>query len=165
MRAARETRIRIQATDPRVPLDGRNTVWKMVERVLEHLGRTAQVAVHIEKRLPIQGGMGAGSANAAATLVGLERELGLKMPEEVRLRIAAEVGSDVPLFLVGGAVIGRNRGEQVAGVPAVTVDGSGEIACVIALPGMGFRRRRLFGTGMRCCFGKGSSRSSRYAEG
>ena len=141
---ARATRIRLQSNDPRVPLDSRNTVWKMVERALDGMGRTAEVAIHIEKRLPIQGGMGAGSANAAAALVGLERELGLKIPEAARLRMAAAVGSDVPLFLVGGAVFGENRGEEVSGAPPVTVDGGAEIACVIALPGHGVSTPQAF---------------------
>ena len=46
---------------------------------LARLGVTAEVAIHIEKRLPVQGGMGAGSANAAAALLGLERELGVAL--------------------------------------------------------------------------------------
>ncbi len=58
-------------------------------------------------------GWGAGSANAAAALIGLEKELGVALPEAERLEVAAEVGSDVPLFLVGGAVAGTGRGEVV----------------------------------------------------
>ncbi len=83
----------------------------MVERCLARLGVTAVVEIHIEKRLPVQGGMGAGSANAAAALVGLERELGDALPGVERLKLAAEIGSDVPLFLLGGAVLGLGRGE------------------------------------------------------
>src|SRR5262249_11220103 len=60
---------------------------------------------------------GAGSANAAATLIGLERELRARLSAEDRLRIAAEVGSDVPLFLVGGLVLGHGRGEEVYALP------------------------------------------------
>ncbi len=97
-----------------MPLDGRNTAWKMAERTLAVLGIAAEVTIHIEKRLPIQGGLGAGSANAAAALLGLERELGVTLSAEDRLRVAAEVGSDVPLFLVGGAVLGLGRGEDVS---------------------------------------------------
>ena len=141
---ARETRIRIQAIDARVPLDGRNTCWKIVEAALEQQGRTAEVVIHIEKRLPIQGGMGAGSANAAAALLGLERELGLRLSEEARLGIAGQVGSDVPLFLVGGAVLGSNRGEIVQAAPEVTVAGSGEVWCVIALPAHGVSTPQAF---------------------
>ncbi len=66
--------------------------------------------------------MGAGSANAAAALIGLERELGVALAEEERLALAAEVGSDVPLFLVGGAVLGTGRGEIVEAVRGSAAD-------------------------------------------
>ena len=72
---ASTTSISLTSNDPRVPTDNRNTAWKMVSLALEDLGTPAEVTIHIEKRLPIQGGLGAGSANAVAALVGLEREL------------------------------------------------------------------------------------------
>ena len=78
-RPARQTAITISSNDPRVPCDSRNTTWKMVEKTLTSLDICASVRMHIEKNLPIQGGMGAGSANAAAALIALERELGLKL--------------------------------------------------------------------------------------
>jgi 4-diphosphocytidyl-2-C-methyl-D-erythritol kinase len=89
----------------------------MVERCLERLGVAVEVAIHIEKRLPVQGGMGAGSANAAAALLGLERELGVALPGAERLKLAGAIGSDVPLFLLGGAVLGLGRGELVLPMP------------------------------------------------
>ena len=67
--------MRLTSNDGRVPTDNRNTAWKMVELALKMLGQTAEVEIHIEKRLPVQGGLGAGSANAVAALVGLEAEL------------------------------------------------------------------------------------------
>src|ERR1700760_2018852 len=73
---AESTVIQITSNDRRVPRDGRNTAWKMVELALEAWGATAGVEIHIEKHLPVQGGLGAGSANAVAALVGLEKELG-----------------------------------------------------------------------------------------
>ena len=138
-RAAAKTRILLQSNDSRVPTDGRNTAFKMVEKMLARLGMTAEVEIHIQKNLPIQGGMGAGSANAAAALIGLERELGVVCPD--RLEIAAEVGSDVPLFLVGGAVLGTNRGEVVQ---AVEDRDFGGVACVIALPRVGVSTPQAF---------------------
>jgi 4-diphosphocytidyl-2-C-methyl-D-erythritol kinase len=143
-RPALSTRIKLQSNDPRVPLDARNTVWKMVEKTLDLLGRTAEVAIHIDKRLPIQGGMGAGSANAAAALTGLEKELGLRLSLEKRLELAAQVGSDVPLFLVGGAVFGSNRGECVAPAPPIAFERETQIPCVIALPGHGVSTPQAF---------------------
>ncbi len=110
----------------------RNTAWKMVHKTLERLKITANVQIHIEKTLPVQGGMGAGSANAVAATLGLERELGIALPGPARLEIAAEVGSDVPLFLLGGTVLGLGRGEEVYPLPD-----SPPLPCVIALPEIG----------------------------
>lgn len=103
----------LTSNDERVPQDSRNTAWKIVERALERMKVTAAVSIYIEKRLPVQGGMGAGSANAAAALFALEHELGASLPGPERLELAAEIGSDVPLFLLGGSVLGLGRGEQV----------------------------------------------------
>ena len=94
-------------------------------------GRTSprKCTIHIDKRLPVQGGLGAGSANAVAALIGLEKELGIALPAEENLQIAAETGSDVPLFLIGGTVLGQGRGEQVSPLPDLP-----ETYCVLAVP-------------------------------
>ncbi|HEV2279477.1 MAG TPA: 4-(cytidine 5'-diphospho)-2-C-methyl-D-erythritol kinase [Acidobacteriaceae bacterium] len=126
------TAIRLATTDERVPTDSRNTAWKMAERALAAMSVSAEVHIHIEKRLPVQGGIGAGSANAVAALLGLEAELGRRLSDSERFRIAAAVGSDVPLFLVGGAVLGTGRGEQVT-----PFQDFGTVPCVLALPDVG----------------------------
>ncbi|HLJ79196.1 MAG TPA: hypothetical protein VKT75_17380 [Acidobacteriaceae bacterium] len=128
----RETSLSITCNDERVPTDSRNTAWKMAERALAALNIPAEVYIHIEKRLPVQGGIGAGSANAVATLLGLEAELNRSLPDPARFRIAAEVGSDVPLFLIGGTVLGTGRGEQVR-----PLQDFGIVPCVLALPDVG----------------------------
>src|ERR1035441_988266 len=63
-RLAAATRLQLTSNDKRVPTDNRNTAWKMVALALEALGLTAEVEIRIDKRLPVQGGLGAGSANA-----------------------------------------------------------------------------------------------------
>lgn len=131
--------IQITCNDPRVPTDARNTCWKMVELALAELKIHAQVTLHIEKTLPVQGGMGAGSANAAATLIGLERELGVTLPQATRLAVAAKVGSDVPLFLVGGTVLGAGRGEVVTELPDLP-----DLPCVVAVPQIGVSTPQAF---------------------
>jgi 4-diphosphocytidyl-2-C-methyl-D-erythritol kinase len=136
---AGSAKITLTTNHAEVPTDARNTAWKMVERALGRMGVGAEVTIHIEKRLPVQGGMGAGSANAAAALIGLERELGVALPEAERLEIAAEVGSDVPLFLVGGAVMGVGRGEIVSPMRDLPAT-----ACVIAVPEIGVSTPRAF---------------------
>ena len=127
-----ETRIALTTNHPFVPKDERNTAWRMVEGCLTRLGVKAEVEIHIEKQLPVQGGMGAGSANAAAALLGLERELGMALPGVERLKLAAEIGSDVPLFLLGGAVLGLGRGEMVVPMPDLA-----KMWCVVAVPQVG----------------------------
>ena len=134
---APETTVRLTADHPGVPSSEhgsaeRNTAWKMVTGALRRLGLAAEVDIAIAKRLPVQGGMGAGSANAVAALLGLERELGVALPQAERLELAAEVGSDVPLFLLGGAVLGLGRGEQVFPLPDLPA-----LPCVVALPAIG----------------------------
>lgn len=131
--------IAITTNHPFVPRDARNTAWKMVERALARLGIAAEVRIDINKQLPVQGGMGAGSANAAAALIGLERELGVALPGVERLRLAGEVGSDVPLFLLGGTVLGVGRGEQVVPLPDLP-----RVHCVIAVPQVGVSTPQAF---------------------
>ena len=133
------SQISITCNDKRVPCDARNTCWKIVERTLARLKIAAQVAVHIEKHLPVQGGLGAGSANAVAALIGLEKELGVVLATAERLAIAAEVGSDVPLFLIGGTVLGLGRGEEVSALPDLP-----ETHCVLALPDVGVSTPQAF---------------------
>lgn len=126
------TDIALTASDVRVPCDSRNTAYRIVAAALEQLQLHARVRIHLQKNLPPQGGMGAGSANAAAALLGLERQLGLALSPVERLRIAERVGSDVPLFLIGGTVYAHNRGELVLPYPDLP-----STPCVIASPGLG----------------------------
>lgn len=133
------SRIAVRCSDARVPCDARNTCWAIVERALERLKIAADVVVSIEKRLPVQGGLGAGSANAAAALLGLERELRLALPGDERLAIAAATGSDVPLFLIGGTVLGLGRGEEVYPLPDLP-----QIPCVLAIPDVGVSTPQAF---------------------
>src|SRR5258708_19914273 len=105
--------IEINCKAPRVPSDESNTCWRVADRVLRSLKTRGKVRITIEKGLPVQGGLGAASSNAIAVMLGMERALKRQLAPEERLRIAAEVGSDLPLFLVGGTVLGTRRGEQV----------------------------------------------------
>jgi len=129
----------IRCQDPRVPRDESNTCFRIVERALAALRVKARVIIEIEKRLPVQGGLGGASANAVAALLGLERALRKSLPMVERLRIAAEVGSDLPLFLVGGTVLGVGRGEQVYPLPDLPA-----MHCVVVIPEVGVSTPRAF---------------------
>ena len=132
--------IEIRCTDPRVPKDESNTCYRMVEKAMRGMKGKGRVVVDIEKRLPVQGGLGGASANAAAALLALERVVKKTLPAEERLRIAAEVGSDVPLFLVGGTVLGVGRGEQVYPLEDLPAT-----ACVVVTPEVGVSTPNAFG--------------------
>jgi len=131
--------IGIQCADSRVPRDESNTCYRIVEKAMLALQAKGRVTIEIEKRLPVQGGLGGASSNAVAALLGLERVLKKSLPAEERLRIAAEVGSDLPLFLVGGTVLGVGRGEQV--YPLEDLPGT---ACVVVTPEVGVSTPKAF---------------------
>jgi 4-diphosphocytidyl-2-C-methyl-D-erythritol kinase len=131
--------IEIRCEDARVPRDESNTCYRVVDKAMQALETKGRVVVEIEKRLPVQGGMGGASSNAVASLLGLERVLRKRLAEEDRLRIAAEVGSDLPLFLVGGAVLGVGRGEQVYGLEDLPAT-----ACVVVTPEVGVSTANAF---------------------
>jgi 4-diphosphocytidyl-2-C-methyl-D-erythritol kinase len=97
------------------------------------------VVIEIEKQLPVQGGLGGASANAVATLLGLERAVRKTLSPAEKLEIAAAVGSDLPLFLVGGTILGVGRGEQVYPLPDLPA-----IACVVVTPEIGVSTPQAF---------------------
>jgi len=165
---AATTAIRLTSNDARVPTNSRNTAWKMAELALESLGISAEVNIHIEKRLPIQGGLGAGSANAVAALIGIEAELGISpgAPEHDfrtwegrRLDLAAQVGSDVPLFLVGGAVLGFDRGQKVSPLPDIE-----PTWCAIATPAIGVSTPQAFRDWDALCADEGLTQEASQAK-
>jgi 4-diphosphocytidyl-2-C-methyl-D-erythritol kinase len=131
--------IEIRCADPRVPNDESNTCYRIVETGMQTLKARGHVVIEIEKRLPVQGGLGGASSNAVAALLGLERALKKSLPTEERLRIAAEVGSDLPLFLVGGTVLGVGRGEQVYPLQDLPA-----MACVVVTPEVGVSTPKAF---------------------
>jgi 4-diphosphocytidyl-2-C-methyl-D-erythritol kinase len=131
--------IEIRCDDPRVPDDESNTCYRIVEKAMAALRARGRVLIDIDKRLPVQGGLGGASSNAVAALLGLERALKKSLPAGERLRIAAEVGSDLPLFLVGGTVLGVGRGEMV--YPLGDLPGKG---CVVLTPEVGVSTPQAF---------------------
>ena len=136
---SKNTSIAIKCASESVPTDASNTCYKAAEGVLKALKISAKVSIAIDKQLPVQGGLGAASSNAAATILGLERALKKTLSPEDRLRIAEEVGSDVPLFLLGGTVAGLGRGEQVFPLPDLP-----KFDLVIATPAVKVSTPRAF---------------------
>ncbi|MDF3293808.1 4-(cytidine 5'-diphospho)-2-C-methyl-D-erythritol kinase [Streptomyces silvisoli] len=107
-------RLRITAAGPdadQVPLDESNLAARAALALARRYGIPADVRLHIAKDIPVAGGMAGGSADAAAALLACDTLWGTGASRAELLDICAELGSDVPFSLVGGAALGRGRGE------------------------------------------------------
>ena len=94
-----------------IPLDGSNLAARAARLLAERHGREPRVRLHIAKDIPVAGGMAGGSADAAGALLACDALWGTRTPYEELLALCAELGSDVPFSLAGGAALGRGRGE------------------------------------------------------
>ena len=103
-----------------LPSDERNLAWQAAELMAEHVGRSPDVDISIEKSIPVAGGMAGGSADAAAVLVAINSLWEVGVPRRDLHALAARLGSDVPFALHGGTALGTGRGEDLATVLART---------------------------------------------
>ncbi|GGF52535.1 4-diphosphocytidyl-2-C-methyl-D-erythritol kinase [Marmoricola endophyticus] len=96
-----------------VPRGTDNVAVRAGRMLTEHHGVRRAAAIRIEKQIPVAAGLAGGSADAAATLLALDRLWQLETSDEDLLALAARLGSDVPFALVGGSATGHGRGEVV----------------------------------------------------
>ena len=92
---------------------GDNLVVRALEAVCRQAGLERGMEARLEKRIPMGAGLGGGSSNAAAAVMGLDRLLGLRMSRRDWFEIGGALGSDVPFFFVGGRALGVGRGSEV----------------------------------------------------
>ena len=112
----REGPFAIECDAAGVPLDRSNLVWKAAEALWRSLRRTGpvrDVVIRLEKRSPLQAGLGGGSADAASTLLALARAWRVRLRPAQLTDVAASIGADVPFFLSGGTALGLGRGEEI----------------------------------------------------
>jgi 4-diphosphocytidyl-2-C-methyl-D-erythritol kinase len=114
--AARGPRVAIEVTGLRVPTDERNLAVRAASALADETGCPG-VSIALEKRIPVGAGLGGGSADAAAVLVGMNALLDLGLRDEELERLALPIGSDVPFLVRGGTARGRGRGEQLERLP------------------------------------------------
>lgn len=108
--------LRVTCSGPgsdQVPLDRTNLAARAAELLAARHGRTADVHIHIAKDIPVAGGMAGGSADGAGALLACDALWGTEASRDELLDICAELGSDVPFSLVGGAALGTGRGEKL----------------------------------------------------
>jgi len=116
----------------RVPTDASNIAVKAARLLARKTGFRGGVRLEIEKHVPVTGGMGGGSADAAATLMACDALWGTALPREEMLELAAVLGADVPFAFTGGTAIGTGRGDQLS--PALA---KGQFQWVLALADFG----------------------------
>ena len=103
-------------SDASVPPDASNLVLRAVAALRERFSRTGGYRIELEKRIPLQGGLGGGSSNAAITLLGLNRLWKLTASRGELMELAAKLGADVPFFLEGGCAFATGIGTQITPV-------------------------------------------------
>ena len=123
----------------KVPTDRRNLAWQAAELLASHVGRVPDVAITIEKSIPVAGGMAGGSADAAGVLVAMNSLWELGLPRADLHMLAARLGSDVPFALHGGTALGTGRGEELT-----TVLARSSFHWVLALPTGGLSTPAVF---------------------
>lgn len=97
----------------RVPTDGANIAISAARLLAAKTGYTGGARIRIDKHVPVTGGMGGGSADAAATLLACDALWGTELPRDEMLALARKLGADVPFALTGGTAIGTGRGERL----------------------------------------------------
>jgi len=111
---ARETGVEFLCEGPRwAPRDQTNLVYRAADEILRETGRARNVRLTLVKNLPAGSGLGSASSDAAATLLGLNTYLNLKLTQGQLVEIAARLGSDVPFFLNGPLAYCTGRGEKI----------------------------------------------------
>lgn len=134
-----DDRLTLTITGGSLPADDRNLVLRAARTLAARTGTTRGARLELTKRVPVGAGLGGGSADAAAALLGLNVLWDLGLPvEELRL-VAASVGSDVAFFLFGGRARGTGRGERVEPLPDVP-----EEALVLLFPPFGMSTAEVY---------------------
>jgi 4-diphosphocytidyl-2-C-methyl-D-erythritol kinase len=131
----------VECATPGVPLDDRNLVWKAARLVWQAAGRGVDPVgwVHITKRIPAQGGLGGGSADGAAALVGWNQLWDTRLPASTLVDLARRLGADVPFFLCAGTALGVNRGDDVR-----PLDDAPARSVVLVIPSFGVSTPQAF---------------------
>ncbi|MFH0835679.1 MAG: 4-(cytidine 5'-diphospho)-2-C-methyl-D-erythritol kinase [Candidatus Micrarchaeota archaeon] len=118
----------LSCSDPELDCGDKNLVSKAVKLIRENTGNDTGLRIDIRKRIPLAGGLAGGSADAGATLTGLNELLGLRLSQDQLVKLAVKLGADVAFCVIGGTCVGEGIGEKLARIkspsskPVVVVD-------------------------------------------
>ena len=127
---------------PGVPDDRTNLVWRAAEVLWRAMGRSGaprDAHIKLDKQIPVAAGLGGGSADAAAALAGLNTVWNARQSPRALLGLAAELGSDVPFFLIGGTAVGLGRGSEL-----YPVDDVARMGVIVIKPSFGVAARDAY---------------------
>lgn len=122
-----------------VPCDPTNLAWQAAQLVAAEADIEPDVHIHINKRIPVAGGMAGGSADAAGALLACDILWRASLHREAMVELAGELGSDVPFLLYGGTAVGTGRGENITSAMA-----RGSYHWVFALSDRGLPTPRVY---------------------
>jgi 4-diphosphocytidyl-2-C-methyl-D-erythritol kinase len=131
--------LELHARGASVPTDATNLALRAAVALREAASLSRGVRITLDKRIPVAAGLGGGSADAAAVLLGLNRLWGLRWPRARLETIAIRLGMDVPFFLGGGGALATGRGEQLEPIEA------GGSALVLVNPRFGSSTAEVYG--------------------
>jgi 4-diphosphocytidyl-2-C-methyl-D-erythritol kinase len=123
----------LESSSPDVPVDSSNLIWRAADLLWRRLGRSGgarDARVRVEKRIPVKAGLGGGSADAAAALLGLARLWQPDVPPADLVALGKRLGADVPFFFCGGAALGLGRGDELYPLPDLP-----PLAVLLVVPG------------------------------
>lgn len=105
--------IRLHCSPPQLPSDRRNLAWRAAERFFQAVGRPPDATIHLTKHIPVSAGLGGGSSDAAAVLLGLNRLWGRPLTAGALHRLATGLGADVPFFLCARPSVATGIGDRL----------------------------------------------------
>jgi 4-diphosphocytidyl-2-C-methyl-D-erythritol kinase len=109
--------VSLQCSDPALPVGPENLVFRAIESISREIGFQGGVSVCLEKKIPVSRGLGGGSSDAAAAMIGMLRLTKIKLPLARQIEIASSLGADVPFFLFGGRALAVSRGDEIYPLP------------------------------------------------
>lgn len=109
--------IELEVDSPELPADESNLAYKAARLFLDAHSMQHGVSIAVKKQIPMGAGLAGGSADAAAVLLGMDKLFGTHMTHDDFMRLAAQLGSDVPFCIVGGTMLAEGRGECLTELP------------------------------------------------
>ena len=139
---SREPGIQLDVSDPSLSPGADNLVYRAIEAIGREIGFRGGIHAKLTKRIPVARGLGGGSSDAAAALIGMLRLTGQqrKFPLDRLMETASKLGADVPFFLFGGRALAVNRGDEIYPLD----DGPRRAVVVVSPRGIGVSTREAY---------------------